>query len=391
MAFKTLPLAYIARNLWVRRVTTLLTAGGMALVVFVFATVLMMSEGIRSTLVATGQPDNILILRKSAGAEINSSISRDQATLLSGLPGMATHSNGQPLISPEPVVLNNLPKRSNGKPSNVTLRGTSELGLALRPQVHLVQGRMFRPGTSEIITGRAIARGFQGTGLGETLRFAQRNWRVVGIFDSGKTGFDSEIWGDSEQMMAAFRRQAYSTVVFRLADLNTLPAVKAAIAADPRLQVEAKPEIQFYAEQSEALATFIKYLGLFLSVIFSIGAMVGAMITMFAAVAQRTGEIATLRALGFRRGSVMVAFLLESLLLSLVGGLIGLLAASAMQTVNISTTNFQTFSELAFQFKLTLVIVIQTILFALFMGLMGGFVPAWAAGRMKIVDGLRAV
>jgi putative ABC transport system permease protein len=391
MAFKTLPLAYIARNLWVRRVTTLLTAGGMALVVFVFATVLMMSEGIRSTLVATGQPDNILILRKSAGAEINSSISRDQATLLSGLPGMATHSNGQPLISPEPVVLNNLPKRSNGKPSNVTLRGTSELGLALRPQVHLVQGRMFRPGTSEIITGRAIASGFQGTGLGETLRFAQRNWLVVGVFDSGKTGFDSEIWGDSEQMMAAFRRQAYSTLVFRLADLNTLPAVKAAIAADPRLQVEAKPETQFYAEQSEALATFIKYLGLFLSVIFSIGAMVGAMITMFAAVAQRTGEIATLRALGFRRGSVMVAFLLESLLLSLVGGLIGLLAASAMQTVNISTTNFQTFSELAFQFKLTLVIVIQTILFALFMGLMGGFVPAWAAGRMKIVDGLRAV
>jgi putative ABC transport system permease protein len=391
MAFKTLPLAYIARNLWVRRVTTLLTAGGMALVVFVFATVLMMSEGIRSTLVATGQPDNVLILRKGAGAEINSTIARDQAALISALPGMATHSNGQPLISPEPVVLNNLPKRSNGKPSNVTLRGTSELGLALRPQVRLVQGRMFRPGTSEIITGRAIASGFQGTGLGETLRFAQRNWRVVGIFDSGKTGFDSEIWGDSEQMMAAFRRQAYSTVVFRLADLKTLPAVKTAIAADPRLQVEAKPEIQFYAEQSEALATFIKYLGLFLSVIFSIGAMVGAMITMFAAVAQRTGEIATLRALGFRRGSVMVAFLLESLLLSLVGGLIGLLAASAMQTVNISTTNFQTFSELAFQFKLTLLITIQTILFALFMGLMGGFVPAWAAGRLKIVDGLRAV
>ena len=386
---KAIPLSYIARNLWVRRVTTLLTAGGMALVVFVFATVLMMSEGIRATLVATGQPDNVLVLRKGAGAEINSGISRGQAAILESLPGIATNGAGQRLITKEPVVLNNLPKRSNGKPSNVTLRGTSALALELRPQVRMVEGRMFRPGTSEIIAGRAVANGFQGAGLGETLRFAQRDWLVVGVFDSGRTGFDSEIWGDAEQMMAAFRRDSYSTMVFRLADPSAFPGIVDAIAADPRLTVEAKPEIQFYAEQSEALATFIRYLGLFLSLIFSVGAIVGAMVTMFAAVAQRTGEIGTLRALGFRRGAVLAAFLVESLLLSLVGGVIGLAAASAMQAVDISTVNFQTFSELAFQFKFTPQIVLATLAFALFMGFVGGFVPAWRAARLKIVDCLR--
>ena len=387
---KAIPFSYVARNLWVRRVTTSLTAGGMALVIFVFTVVLMMSEGIRATLVATGQPDNVLVLRKGAGAEINSGISRDQAAIISSLPGIATNRDGELLISKEPVVLNNLPKRSNGKPSNVTLRGTSVLGLELRPQVKMIEGRMFRPGTSEIIAGRSISQGFRGTSLGETLRFAQRDWVVVGIFDSGKTGFDSEIWGDSEQMMAAFRRNAYSTIVFRLNDLTATDNLQAAIKNDPRLQIEAKPEIQFYAEQSEALATFIRILGLSLSVIFSIGAIVGAMITMFAAVAQRVGEIGALRALGFRRSAVLVAFLSESLLLSLVGGVIGLFAASWMQTVDISTTNFQTFSELAFQFKLTGEIILQTIMFSLVMGFIGGFIPAWRASRMKIVDCLRA-
>jgi ABC-type antimicrobial peptide transport system permease subunit len=386
---RALPLSYIARNLWVRRVTTLLTAGGMALVIFVFAVVLMMSEGIRATLVATGQADNILVLRKGSGAEINSGIARDQAAILESLPGIATNREGRRLISKEPVVLNNLAKRSNGKPSNVTVRGSSALGLELRPQIKFIEGRMFRPGTSEIIVGHAIEKGFRGTSLGETLHFAQRDWLVVGIFDSNKTGFDSEIWGDSDQMLAAFRRNAYSTIVFRLSDQSAATIVHTAIDNDPRLQVDAKPEIQFYAEQSEALATFIRYLGLSLSIIFSIGAIVGAMITMFAAVAQRTGEIGTLRALGFRRKAILIAFLTESLLLALVGGVIGLFAASWMQAVDISTTNFQTFSELAFQFKLTLEIAFKTLLFSLIMGFIGGFIPAWSASRKKIVDSLR--
>ncbi|RTL27900.1 MAG: FtsX-like permease family protein [Burkholderiales bacterium] len=386
---RVVPFSYIARNLWVRRVTTVLTAAGMGLVVYVFATVLMMSEGIRATLVATGQLDNVMVLRKGAGAEINSGIARSQASVIESLSQIATDAQGNRMVSEEPVVLNTLPKRSSGKPSNVTVRGTSATGVALRPQVRLFAGRMFRPGTSEIITGKAVARGFAGAGLGETMHFAGRDWRVVGVFDAGRSGFDSEVWGDSEQMMQAFRRQTYSSVVFKLTDAGSFDAVRQSLENDPRLTLEAKRETVFYAEQSEALATFIRLLGLALSVIFSIGAVVGAMITMFAAVASRIGEIGTLRALGFRRSAVLWGFLSESLLLALVGGLMGLAAAALMQTVNISTVNFQTFSELAFQFTLTPRIAMQAICFALAMGLVGGFIPAWRAARMKIIDCLR--
>jgi putative ABC transport system permease protein len=384
------PFSYIARNLWVRRVTTALTAGGMALVVYVFATVLMMSEGIRSTLVATGQADNAIVLRKGAGAEINSGIERRQAAIISTLPGIATDATGRPLVSPEPVVLISLPKRSNGKPSNVTVRGTSDIGLQLRPGVKLVAGRMFRPGTSEIVVGEATARGFAGVQVGAPLRFAGRDWQVVGQFDSGRSGFDSEVWGDAEQMLQAFRRVTFSVVVLRLVDGSGFERLRDAIDNDPRLALEAKPEIKFYAEQSEALATFINILGLSLAVIFSIGAVVGAMITMFAAVASRTGEIGTLRALGFRRGAVLSAFLIESMLLAAVGGVVGLAAASAMQAVDISTTNFQSFAELAFRFVLTPKIALQSLVFALAMGVVGGFIPAWRAARLQIVDCLRA-
>jgi ABC-type antimicrobial peptide transport system permease subunit len=388
-AWRVVPFSYIARNLWVRRVTTVLTAAGMGLVVYVFATVLMMSEGIRATLVATGQPDNVMVLRKGAGAEINSGITRGQAAVIESLSQIAVDGQGRRLVSKEPVVLNTLPKRASRKPSNVTVRGTSLTGVALRPQVKLVAGRMFRPGTSEVITGKSVAKGFAGAGLGETMRFAGRDWVVVGVFDAGRSGFDSEVWGDSEQMMQAFRRQVYSSVVFKLRQADAFEQARLALEDDPRLTLEAKRETVFYAEQSEALATFIRILGLALSIIFSIGAVVGAMITMFASVASRVGEIGTLRALGFRRVAVLSAFMGESLLLSLVGGVMGLAAASLMQTIHISTVNFQTFSELAFQFTLTPRIALQSLSFALLMGLVGGFLPAWRAARMNIVDCLR--
>ncbi len=385
-----IPLIYIARNLRVRRVTTALTAAGMALVVYVFATVLMMSEGIRATLVATGQPDNVIVLRKGAGAEINSAITRDQAAILESLPGVATDADGRALASKEPVVLSNLVKRGSGKASNVTLRGSSQTGLALRPQVRLVQGRMFRAGTSEVIAAQSVAARFAGVTLGGTLRFGGRDWTVVGLFDAGRSGFDSEIWADAEQLMAAFRRQSYSSVVLKLADPSTFDTLRERIDTDPRLTLEAKREERFYAEQSEALANFISILGTSLAIIFSIGAVVGAMITMFGSVASRVGEIGTLRALGFRRGAVLVAFLGESLLLSVLGGVFGLLGALAMQAVDVSTTNFATFAELAFQFRMTPAIAFQSLLFALFMGFVGGFIPAWRAARLKIVDCLRA-
>ena len=387
---RALPFSYVARNLWVRRVTTGLTAAGMALVVYVFATVLMMTEGIRATLVATGQADNVVVLRKGAGAEINSAITRGQAGILQTLPGVARDADGRALLSAEPVVLNNLPKRGSGKPSNVTMRGTSETGLQLRPQVRVVQGRMFRPGSSEVVAGVGIAAGFAGVDIGAVLRFGGRDWTVVGIFDAGKSGFDSEIWADTEQIMQAFRRQSFNTVVLRLADPDVFARLEALVDGDVRLSLQAKREVRFYAEQSESLANFISILGTSLAVIFSIGAVVGAMITMFGAVASRTGEIGTLRALGFRRSAVLGAFLGESLLLSLAGGVLGLAAATLMQTVNVSTTNFATFSELAFQFTLTPRIALQSLLFALAMGFVGGFIPAWRAARLKIVDCLRA-
>jgi ABC-type antimicrobial peptide transport system permease subunit len=386
---KQVPFSYIARNLWVRRVTTALTAIGLALVVYVFATVLMMSEGIKATLVATGQPDNVIVIRKGSGSEISSGIDRVSASIVESSSGIATDGTGQRLVSKEPVVVINLERRNTGKPSNVTVRGIGPLGAALRPQVRITAGRMFRPGTNEIVAGSSIAAGFSGAGIGETLRFAGRDWVVVGVMDGGKTAFDSEVWGDAEQMMQGFRRLSFSTVIFRLADPDDFDRVKAALDNDPRLQLDVKREQQFYSEQSEALATFIRVLGLTISVIFSIGAIVGAMITMFATVAQRVGEIGTLRALGFRRSAVLIAFLIESLLLSLVGGLIGLLGASLMQNFSLSTVNFSTFAEIAFGFVLTPSIVVQTLIFSLVMGLVGGFLPARRASKLKIVDALR--
>jgi putative ABC transport system permease protein len=386
----TIPFSYIVRNVGARKLTTVLTAGGMALVVYVFATVLMLAAGLEKTLVSTGQDDNVVVIRRSAQTEIQSGVDRRQAGIVESLPDIARGQDGERMISKEPVVLINLQKRGTNKPSNVVIRGVTPAGLTLRPQVELVEGRMFRPGTSEVIAGRAIANGFQGAGVGETLRFASRDWTVVGVFDAGHTGFDSEIWGDAEQMLQAFRRLGFSVVIFRLADTERFDAVKKELESDPRLTVEAKRETRFYADQSEALSKFISYLGTTISVIFSIGAIIGAMITMYASVASRTGEIGTLRALGFSRMAILAAFLVEALLLGLLGGVIGLAAASAMQAISISTMNFQTFAELAFTFTLTPGIVAASLAFALAMGFVGGFLPAARAARMKIVDALRA-
>jgi len=385
-----IPFTYIVRNLFARRLTTALTAGGMALVVYVFATVLMLSAGLKATLVATGQDDNVLVIRRGSQTEVQSGIDRAQAGVVESLPDVAVGQDGQPLVSKEPVVLINLPKRDSGKPSNVVIRGVTAHGLTLRPQARIIEGRMFRPGTSEVVAGVSIATGFRGAGVGETLRFASRDWTVVGVFDAGRTGFDSEIWGDAEQMMQAFRRIGFSAVIFRLADSERFDAVKEILESDPRLTLEAKRETRFYADQSEALATFINYLGTTISIIFSIGAIIGAMITMYASVASRTAEIGTLRALGFSRGAILGAFLIESLLLGLLGGALGLAGAASMQALSISTTNFQTFAEVAFRFVLTPGIVVAALLFALAMGFVGGFLPAARAARLKIVDALRA-
>ncbi len=385
-----IPVAYSLRNLWARKLTTLLTAGGMALVVFVFAAVQMLDTGLKATLVATGQPDNVLVTRRSSGTEIQSGVDRMQAAIVESQPEIAIGPGGASMASKEVVVLIAQPKRATGVPTNVTVRGVGAEGLRLRPQVRVVQGRMFRPGSSEIAVGRSIAERFEGTGIGERLRFGGREWTVVGVFDAGGSAFDAELWGDGEQMMQAFRRQAFSSVAARLADPGSFDALKRRLEADPRLTLDVKRERTFYEEQSQVMSNFISYLGLTLSVIFSVGAMIGAMITMYAAVANRTSEIGALRALGFRRGAILAAFLAEALLLGLVGWVVGIVLASGMQLVQISTMNWQSFAELAFRFTLTPEIVVKSLVFALAMGFAGGFLPAVRAARLKIVDALRA-
>jgi len=356
----------------------------------VFATVLMLEAGLKQTLVATGSDENVTVIRQSSQTEVQSSIERNQASIVESSPEIAYLQDGRKAISKEVMVLVTLPKKAGGAPSNVAIRGSSDIGVAIRPQIRLSQGRLFRAGSSEIVVGRSIAERFSNAGLGQTLHFGQRDWIIVGIVDAGSTGFNSEIWGDAEQMMQAFRRPVYSAITFRLSDSERFEVLQQAIGNDQRLTLEAKRETQFYADQSEMMAKFIKYLGLALSVIISLGAIIGAMITMYASVSNRVGEIGTLRALGFQRRTVLAAFLLESLLLSSIGGLIGLLAASSMQWLTISTMNWQTFSELAFSFTLTPGIVLNSLLFALLMGLIGGVLPSLRAARLNIVDALRA-
>jgi putative ABC transport system permease protein len=386
-----IPFYYSWKSLWARKATSVLTAAGMALVVYVFATALMLTEGLERTLVATGSEDNVKLIRRGAETEVQSSIEREQAAIIESAPEIAYAPNGTKLASKEVLVLMTLPKRGSDKPSNVTIRGLSEKGLMLRPQVHLIEGRMFRPGSSEIIAGKKIAENFKGAGVGETIRFGMRNWTVVGVMDAGNTGFSSEIWGDAEQLMQAFRRTAYSAVVAKLADISLLESFRRRIESDPRMKVEAKRETVFYAEQSEMMSNFLKILGMTLSVIFSLGAIIGAVITMYGAVASRTREIGTLRALGFQRSGILSAFLFESSLLGLIGGLVGIALASGMQFLTVSTLNWQTFSELAFTFTLTPAIMFQSLAFSLLMGLVGGLLPAFRAARMDLIDALRSV
>ncbi len=382
---------YSLRNLLTRRLTTILTALGMALVVFVFASIIMLAEGLKKTLVETGSSDNVVVIRKSAETEVQSRIDRHQAFILETQPEIALGEDGQRLIAKELLVLITMQKKDSDGIANVVIRGIGKHSLSLRSQVKLITGRMPRWGTSEIVVGQSVAKRFKNAGMQQKLLFAMRSWNIVGVFDAGDTGFSSEIWGDADQLMQSFRRQTYSSVIFRLRYSNLFQGLKEFISKDPRLTLSILREKDYYLKQSETMATFLRILGISLTLIFSIGAVVGAMITMFAAVANRTAEIGTLRALGFQRKSILFAFLLESLILGFLGGCAGLLFASLLQFITVSTMNFQTFSELAFSFSITPGIIIKSMAFSLFMGFAGGLLPAFRASRMNIVDSLREV
>jgi ABC-type antimicrobial peptide transport system permease subunit len=381
--------SYSLRNLLTRRLTTALTASGMALVVFVFASILMLAEGLQKTLVETGSYDNVVVIRRSSGAEVQSGVDRLQASIVETLPEIAAGPGGRPLLAKELVVLITMEKRESGSRANVVIRGISENSFLLRPKVKMAAGRIPKPGSSEIVVGRSVEKGFQGADLGKSLFFAMRSWTIVGVFDAGSTGFSSEIWGDVDQLMQAFRRPVYSSLLFRLRESLDIEKVENRIEGDPRLTLEAKRETTYYKDQSEMMANFLRILGLSLTIIFSLGAIVGGMITMYASVANRTREIGTLRALGFRRTSILIAFLTESLFLGGLGGVAGLFFASFLQFFTVSTTNFQTFSELAFNFALDISITLKGMAFALGMGFVGGILPALRASGMEIVEALR--
>ena len=386
------PVKYILRSSSSRRLTTIFTMLGIALVVFVFTAVLMMAHGVRQTLRSTGSDDNVTVVRKAAMSEIMSIIDREAAGIVTNMPEVARSGDGRSLSSKEVVVIINLNKLGAAGISNVTVRGIEEAAFQLRPKVRVIQGRMFEWGAREIIVGAGITKRFVGAQLGEKIKFGGDLWNVVGIFDSDGSGFDSEIWGDIHQIADAFKRSSFSTVTFRLKNPDDLNELLSAFATDNRLQYFVpKREKKFFEEQSEMMAKFIRILGVFITIIFSTGATIGAMITMYGAVANRTVEIGTLRALGFYRRSILLAFLAESLALSLMGGLIGLALASLLQFFTISTLNFGSFSELAFAFALSPSIIASALGFSLVMGLLGGFLPALRASRLNIIQALRAV
>ncbi|HJZ86764.1 MAG TPA: ABC transporter permease [Polyangia bacterium] len=383
-----IPVYYNHRSLWARKVTTVASLIGIALVVFVFCTVLMLAHGVETTLTATGHPNNAMVLRKGAQAEIQSVVTREIKDILSAAPEV-TSDGGGPLFSPELVVLLVLDRRDGEGGSNVAVRGVGARALAVHNQVKVAEGRMFEHGKGEVIVGRKLAARFVGTRLGETVKLGRREWKVVGVIEAGGSAFESEIWGDVEDLMPAFQRTMFSSVTARL-KAGGFDTYKARALGDPRMDVDVMPEVQYYRDQSKGLALFVRILGLFVAIVFSLGAMIGAMITMYAQVAARVREVGTLRALGFQRRAVLAGFVIESLMLALVGGAAGIALASLMQLASFSTMNFASFSEVVFRFDLSGGIVLASLVFATLIGIFGGLAPAARAARLRIVDVIRA-
>lgn len=381
---------YSVRNVAIRRSTTALTVGGMALVSTVLLAVLMLGNGLNRALVESGSSDNLLLLRKGSTTEIASGIYRDQAHIVRTLPGIAQTSGGASLAVPELVVLISLAKHGSAAPANVVVRGTRPEAFAVRPQVRLAQGRPWQPGTEEIVVGSQIASRFLAGGIGSPLRIGKREWQIVGVMEAQGTAFDSEVWGDVDQLMAAYGRDSYSSLTLRLASPEMYQDIADAIGTDTRLLLQVKREREYYREKSVTMATFIRLLGFTFTLIFAVGAVLGGTMTMNGAVASRAREIGMLRALGFSRRGILVVFLLESLLLGSTAGLFAIGAGTALQFVTLSTMNWSTFSELAFRLTLTPASACMTMGFALGISLLGGIPPAVRAARLPVTDALRS-
>jgi hypothetical protein len=384
------PLYYNARSLWARRLSTGLTVLGLGLVVFVFAAVLMLARGIESALASGGDAANVVLLREGATSELVSSVERDVVRVLSTQPEVASSPTGEPLAAGELVVLVAMP-RAGGAEVNTTARGIGPRSFAARPTVRLLAGRAPRPGTNEVALGSALLGRTPGANVGGELRFAQQRWPVVGAFSAEGGGYESELWADAQRLGSAFGREAaYSSAIVRLSSPAAVEGFIQRVEADPRFTLKAQSEPEYWESQASALATFIRVLGLFVSFVFSVGAVLGAMVTMYAQVASRIAELGMLRAVGFRRRSVLASIIIESAMLGAAGGVLGALGALAMRWVDIRTLNFQTFAEVSFGFKPTPGILLVALLFGTTMGLLGGLLPAARAARLSILNALRA-
>jgi ABC-type lipoprotein release transport system permease subunit len=383
-----IPLSYNLRSLRQRPVSTLATALGMALVVAVFIAVMALANGFRAALARTGAADNAIVLREGADSELASGMGRETAATIAALPFVAAGADGRPLVSPEVYVVLAL-ERSGGGTGNVVARGVSAGAFQVRKDVRIVEGRMFRSGAPEILVGKTLAGRFPDTDVGDRMRFANRDWTVVGHFSAGGSSFESEIWGENEQFMPAFRGEVFQSVTFRMRDPAAFEGVKEALEEDPRLRVDVERELDFYANQSTGLTGILRFFAVFVTAIMAVGAVAGAVNTMYASVATRAPEIAVLRTLGFRPASVVGSFLFESVAIALLGGVIGCLLALPINGITTSTTNWTSFSEVAFPFRVTPDLLAIGLVFAALMGLVGGFFPALRAARMPIVQALR--
>jgi putative ABC transport system permease protein len=380
-----IPIIYNIRSVKARWTSTIVAVLGIAGTVGVFVAMLSLARGFQATLVASGSKDNALIVRAGATSEMTSGVTLDSVKIIQDAPGIARGSDG-PLVTPEAVLMAPIPLLSTGTDANVELRGVSPNVLDIRKQVKIVQGRMFKAGLAEVVVGKNANTTYSGLTVGKTIRLGSVPWQVVGVFDAGGSSFDSEVWGDAHLLTAAYNRpeNSFQSVTVHLTSPEALNQLKDSLTSDPRLNVDVTREIDYYAKQSTSLTTLITRLGGFVAFVMAIGAVFGALNTMYSAVADRGREIATMRALGFGGPSVVFSFLIEALLISFVGGALGCLAVLKLNGLTTSTINFQTFSNLAFAFKITPDLLFMGIVFALAMGIFGGLFPAVRAARLPV-------
>jgi ABC-type lipoprotein release transport system permease subunit len=385
-----IPIVYNVRSVVRRPVSTALTALGVGLVVAVFIGMLALANGFRAALVRTGSNNNALVLRKGADSELSSGLGRDVASIVAADPHVATGPDGRPLVSPEVYVLIPLSKSfDTTQIANVVVRGVSDQVWQVRSNVKVTEGQRPTSGRAEVCVGTRLTRRFPHTGVGQTLRFAGRDWKVTCHFTAAGSAFESEIWGENEQFMPVFRGEVFQSISFRLKDPAGFAEVQRALQADKRMTVDVHRESEFYAQQSQLLSMILNFLAFMITGIMAVGAVFGAINTMYAAISSRAPEIGVLLTLGFKPGSVLLSFLAESAFIAIIGGILGCLFALPLNGIVTSTTNWSSFSEIAFSFRITPWLLFLGMMFAVVMGVIGGFFPALRAARLQVVQALR--